>query len=145
MEHKSDPIAVNAYLGKLRPDRRHAIEWVRERIGAIWPGIQEGISDRIPAYLLDGHPFLSIADRKNYIALYIVPHDLLHVFRTELRQYDHGRSCIRFKKLDPQLMTLIERIIRYTGSQLSTSRYFKGPNEGTAELAEAERESDRSS
>jgi len=143
MEHKSDPIAVDAYLETLRQDRRHAIEWIREQIGSIWPGIQERISDRIPTYLLDGHPFLSIADRKNYIALYIVPHDLLNVFRTELRQYDHGRSCIRFKKLDPPLMALIERIIRYTGSQLSTSRYFKDPAEGTAELAGAEKQSDR--
>ena len=59
------------------------------------------------------------------MVLYIVPHDLLNVFRTDLRQYDHGRSCIRFKRLDPQFFDLIERVIRYTGSQLSTSRFYK--------------------
>ncbi len=122
---KPPPTKADAYYKGLTEERHEQLSLVRNKILDIWPEAEEVMMNGIPAYLLNGHPFLSLANRKNYIALYIVPYDLLNVFKTELRQYDHGRSCIRFKKIDSQLMGLLERIIRYTGDQLSASRYHK--------------------
>ncbi|MDQ3101252.1 MAG: DUF1801 domain-containing protein [Bacteroidota bacterium] len=118
-------VNCDRYFDDLPEDRRALLGRVRRSIERIWPHVDERLVAGIPTYHLDGHPLLSMADRKNYIALYIVPHDLLNAFKTELRQYDHGRSCIRFKKLDQALFELIERIIMYTGSQLNTSKFFK--------------------
>lgn len=121
----SSTVTTDAYFDGLSEDRKPLLKKIRKAIFRIWPKADEQIMKGIPTYMLDGSPFLSMASRKNYVALYIVPHDLLNVFKTELRQYDHGRSCIRFKKLDPSLFDLIERIVMYTGSQLSTSKFFK--------------------
>ena len=116
---------VENYLDLLSAERREMFDRLRWAIFRNCPNAEEELAGGMPAYRLHDHPFLSIADRKNYVALYIVPHDLLNAFKTELRQYDHGRSCIRFKKLDPGFFDLLERIIRYTGGQLSTSRFYK--------------------
>jgi uncharacterized protein YdhG (YjbR/CyaY superfamily) len=119
---------VDGYLAALNDDRRHTMTQLREMVFEIWPDAVENMGMKLPTYHLNGHAFLYMADRKNYIAVYVVAHDLLNAFKTELRQYDHGRSCIRFKKLDGPLRSLLGRIIRYTGGQLSTSRYFKNGN-----------------
>jgi uncharacterized protein YdhG (YjbR/CyaY superfamily) len=121
----SKTVTLKNYLDVLPPERREVLELLRESIFRICPEVEETMSAGMPTFTLHGHPFLSLASRKNYVALYIVPHDLLNAFKTELRQYDHGRSCIRFKRLDPKFLGLLERIIRYTGSQLSTSKFFK--------------------
>ncbi len=118
-------ISVDAHLAALPPDRREILQRVRQAIFRIHPEVTERMAAGIPSFFLEDHAFLSIASRKNYIALYIVPHDLLNVFKTDLRQYDHGRSCIRFKRLDPPFFELIQQIVRYTGSQLSTSKFYK--------------------
>ncbi len=56
------------------------------------------------------------------MALYILPHDLLHAFKKDLLVYDRGRSCIRFKRLEADTLDLFDRIIKYTGSQMHESQ-----------------------
>ena len=43
---------------------------------------------------------------------------------------DHGRSCIRFKRLGlQQLLDLFDRVLKYTGTRLPESVHFgKGSN-----------------
>jgi uncharacterized protein YdhG (YjbR/CyaY superfamily) len=116
-----DGTSTIAFFAGLPPERQGGMLALRRMILEAWPNAGETLVNGSPAYALDGHPFLVLANRKNYIAFQVVPHDLLNVFRTELRKYDHGRSCIRFKRLNDELAELLHRIIVYTGNQLHTS------------------------
>ena len=74
-----------------------------------------------PTYHLDGHALWSLANQKNWMVLYVKPHDLLNAFKKDLLIYDTGRSCIRFKRLSEQTLDLFDRIIKYTGNQMAES------------------------
>lgn len=119
------PEAIADYFEQLTEERRAALKMVRKAVLRIWPSLEEELKGAMLTYSLHGNMLLQLADRKNYMAMYIGPHDLLHAFKSDLRVYDHGRSCIRFKRLDAALMDLIERMIRYTGDQMHTSKFYK--------------------
>jgi uncharacterized protein YdhG (YjbR/CyaY superfamily) len=47
---------------------------------------------------------------KNYFAFYADP-KIVKGFAAELAAYDVGKSCIRFRTLDPALMATLEKIV----------------------------------
>ncbi|MEX1131879.1 MAG: DUF1801 domain-containing protein [Flavobacteriales bacterium] len=115
------------YFAGLAEDRRFALGTIRQMILDIWPSVVEDMSLGMPTYHLDGEAFCAIASQKNFMALYIMPYDLLNAFTLDLRIYDTGKSCIRFKRLEPATLELFDRIIKYTGSQMHTSRFHGKP------------------
>lgn len=112
------------YFAELPEERRNALWKVRQLIMDIWPNVIEDMNFGMPTYHLDGEPFCAIASQKHFMALYIMPYDLLNAFTLDLKVYDTGKSCIRFKRLEQPTLDLFDRIIKYTGSQMATSRYY---------------------
>ncbi len=94
----------------------------------IWPDVHEDMAYNMPTYHLDGEPFCALANQKHFMALYIMPYDLLSAFKNDLIAQDHGRSCIRFKRLTPELLALFDRVIKYTGTRLPESAHFGKAN-----------------
>jgi hypothetical protein len=112
------------YIGQLPPDRKAAIQKLREVILAKLPkGFEETIGYGMLAYVVPhtlypkGYhcdtklplPFINLASQKNFIALYhmgmYADKKLLDWFHSEYPKYckskpDMGKSCIRFKKMD---------------------------------------------
>lgn len=124
---KPSKVTVDAYFNALEEERRETLQRVRGLIHAAWPRIVEDMALGIPTYHLDGEPLCSLAAQKHFMALYIMPYDLLNAFTTDLKVHDTGRSCIRFKRLDDRTTLLFDRIIKYCGTQLATSvHYGKG-------------------
>lgn len=97
---------------------------MRDLVLTVWPNATEDMALGIPTYHLEGEPFCALAGQKHFMVLYIMPYDLLNAFTMDLKIYDTGRSCIRFKHLEPATLDLFERILKYTGGQLSTSIHF---------------------
>ena len=73
------------------------------------------------------HAFCAIADQKRFMAIYLMHYDLLIAFKNELKRFDCGKSCIRFKRIEPELMDLLDRVIKFTGSQMETSIHYGKP------------------
>ena len=115
---------VKDYLESLPEDRHQALSTLRKPIKRIWPGIVEDMTYGMPTYMLDGHALCAIAAQKHFMALYIMPYDLLRAFKNDLLVHDCGKSCIRFKRLEPETLDLFDRILKYTGSQMALSKYF---------------------
>lgn len=78
----------------------------------------------MPTYHLNGAPFCALASQKHYMAIYVLPYDLLDVFRLELLMHDRGRSCIRFKQLSPELTDLLDRMVKYIGTRFEESVHY---------------------
>lgn len=113
---------ANEYFELLDPERREPLLRLRKLILGIWPGIVEDMDRDTPTYHLNGRTLCALANQKHFMALYIIPHDLLNAFKKDLLVFDRGRSCIRFKRLEPGTLDLFDRIIKYTGSQMHESQ-----------------------
>ena len=114
---------ANTYFIDLPEERRKPLVALRELILGIWPHAQEDMAYGMPTYHLDGNALCALANQKHFIAVYIMPYDLLLAFKNDLIVIDHGRSCIRFKHLTPELLDLLDRVIKYTGTRLPESIY----------------------
>ena len=122
---------VAEYLQQLPDDRRAHLTELRELIKTTWPKIKEDMAYGMPTYHLEGHMFCAMANQKHYMSLYIMPYDLLRAFKMELKAYNCGRSCIRFRKLDEEKTIFFERVLKYTGNRFSdSSLYARYANNG---------------
>ncbi len=113
---------AHEYFGELAPDRREQLLHLRGLILGIWPGIVEDMDREMPTYHLDGRMLCALASHKEYMTLYIFPHDLLDAFKKDLLIHRHGRSCLRFRQLEEETQDLFGRIIKYIGSQMHESQ-----------------------
>ncbi|MEO8588892.1 MAG: DUF1801 domain-containing protein [Flavobacteriales bacterium] len=124
---KTAALTTRDYYNELASDRQEALGTVRKLIKRIWPAITEDMSLGMPTFHLEGQALCAVASQKHFMALYIMPYDLLDAFKNDLRIYDRGKSCIRFKHLEPSTVDLFDRIIKYTGSQIGLSRLVDKP------------------
>jgi uncharacterized protein YdhG (YjbR/CyaY superfamily) len=122
------------YYDQLPDDRREHLLDLRDLIKRTWPKIKEDMAYGMPTFHLDGHMFCAIANQKHYMALYIMPYDLLSAFKMELKAYNCGRSCIRFRKLDEEKAFFFERVLKYTGNRFADSALY-GRATGTSRTA----------
>ncbi len=115
---------VNDYLESIPEDRRATLVAIRDMIKGIWPDVVEDMAFGMPTFHLEGQAFCALASQKHFMALYLMHYDLLNAFKHDLMMYDCGKSCIRFKRLEPHTLDLFDRVIKYTGNQMRSSRHF---------------------
>jgi hypothetical protein len=137
---QSKATSVERYLSELPPDRRQAIETVRQVIlqnldDDYEEGMQYGmigyyVPHRVyPAgYHCDPRqplPFAGLASQKNHMALYLMciygDGELKKWFATEWtkrgKKLDMGKSCVRFKRVDDLALDVIGEAIRRVPAQ----------------------------
>ncbi len=115
------------YFERMPEDRREALGTLRGLIKRTWPDSDEDFAYGMPTYHLDGKPVFGLADQKHFMALHVIPYDLLSAFKNELRTMDCGKSCIRFRQLDEATFALLDRVVKYVGSQRHLSRITARP------------------
>ncbi len=125
-----DAATCEAYYEALPEERRDALLQVRDLVKRAFPRVSEQLANGLPTFHLDGTAFCAIGNQKSFMALYVMHHDLLVAFNKDLKAYDRGRSCIRFRRLAPQDLELFDRIIKYTGSRYQDSTVGTEPRRG---------------
>jgi uncharacterized protein YdhG (YjbR/CyaY superfamily) len=106
---KTTPKTMDEYLAMLSGDKRAALERVRRIIRDAVPGIEEGISYRIPAFRLDRKWLLWLGAGANHCAIYGVG----GVDPAELAAYDtSGKGTVRFQPDHPLPATLIRKLVK---------------------------------
>lgn len=133
---QSKAATVEQYLAELPPDRRQAIEAVRQVIlKNLDKDYAEGMSYGMIGYCVPhsvypaGYhcnpkqplPFAALASQKNYMSLYLMPvygegTDDESWFRREWaktgKKLDMGKCCIRFKRVEDLALDVIGEAIR---------------------------------
>lgn len=137
----SKPETPDAYVQQLAPERKEAIEKLRNVLkGNLPDGYVEEISYGMIGYVIpfsiypDGYavkpkvplPLMNLASQKNHIALYhmavgVIP-ELLDWFQSEYPNHsktklDMGKGCIRFKKIDDIPYELIGQLAQKVSVQ----------------------------
>lgn len=76
------------------------------------PDAIESVSYGMPAYKLDGKPFVYFAAFKNHIGLYATPSAHAE-FAKELAKYKQGKGSVQFPLQDPLPLALISRMLKF--------------------------------
>ena len=129
---KSDAKTIQQYLAEMPPERRDAIEKVRETILKNLPkGFEEALNWGMITYQvpLEVYPdtynkkplmYAALANQKNHMAVYLTAiymdeklnQDFEQSYKKTGKRYDVGKSCVRFRKLDDLPLPVIAESIR---------------------------------
>ena len=61
----------------------------------------------------DTGALFALAAQKNYVGLYVMATEALKDMAAELEAVDHGKGCLRFKKLERVPTETIEKLLAY--------------------------------
>jgi hypothetical protein len=145
---QSKATTVAQYLRELPPERRAAIEAVREvLLASLDPDIEEGMSYGMICYSVPHRiyppgyhcnpkqalPFAGLASQKHYMSLYLMtvygegPHWKL--FEKEWartgKKLDMGKCCLRFRRLEDLALDVIGRVVREVSAADYVRNYEK--------------------
>ena len=107
---KSSAQSVEAYLAELPPERRAALQTLRELIRETLPAAAETMRYGMAAYERDGAVICGLASQRRHMALYVCDGPIAR-HKARLGKLDCGKGCIRFKRLDQLPMAVIRDIL----------------------------------
>jgi uncharacterized protein YdhG (YjbR/CyaY superfamily) len=113
-------VEVDAYLEKLEPERRRALEALREIILESALEAEESMKYRMPTYG-DDLVVCAMAAQKYYMSLYLDT-ELVEKYRSKLDHLNLGKSCVRFRKLEDLPLDVIQKILKETVQKQSALR-----------------------
>ncbi len=129
---RSEAATVEDYLAELDPERKDALNKVRQTILDNLPaGYEEVMNWGMITYQvpLEVHPdtynkkplmYAALASQKNHMAVYLtgiyldpgLQKDFEKKYRATGKRYDVGKSCVRFRKLEDLPLDLIAESIQ---------------------------------
>lgn len=146
---QSKSTTVEGYLKELTPERREAIEVVRQTILNHLPdGYEETMQYGMITYVVPlstyptGYldkkdvplPYVGLASQKNYMAVYLdgiysgaALHDwFVSEYKKTGKKLDMGKVCVRFKKLDDLPLELIGKVVAKVQVKDHIATYERG-------------------
>ncbi len=106
-------MTAQEYYDAVSAERQEDMEKVRTLIKRVFPEAAETMAYRLPTYVVDQETVVSLASQKSYMALYFCYYDLLKEFSEELKQFNCGKSCVRFKRLEEGHFETFEKILKH--------------------------------
>src|SRR5207253_5992916 len=92
--------------------RRH-MQKLRAAIRAVAPGAVESFGYGMPAFTLDGKPFVWYAAWKHHSSFYPLSKETLRALEAELEGYEtSGKGTIRFRLDEPPPPALVRRLVK---------------------------------
>lgn len=118
-------MTVDEYYQSIPKDRAEQLQELRKVIDTVFPNVVEDMSYNLPTFSYNNFKMCAIASQKNYMALYVMNYDLLAHFKVELKNFNCGKSCIRFKKLDDGTLYLLKKILFFLKENIKNSQFYK--------------------
>jgi uncharacterized protein YdhG (YjbR/CyaY superfamily) len=103
---------VDRYLAKVPEQHRATLEKLRKTIRAAAPRASEGISYGIPAFRIEGRPFIWYAAWKNHCSLYPLSDSVLEAHAKHLKGYSTAKGTIRFAPDKPLPAAFVRDLVK---------------------------------
>lgn len=116
---RAKPKDVDAYLARLDPGQRKALETVRRRIHAAQPGVTESISYGIPFFKLDGKGLVSLGAAKGHCSLYVMSPRFMAANQPLFAGLDVKGVTIRFPEDKPLSAAFVKTLVRARAEEVS--------------------------
>jgi uncharacterized protein YdhG (YjbR/CyaY superfamily) len=106
-------LQVRNYLAALAAESRQHVRQLREAIRAAAPGAVESFGYGMPAFSLDGKPFVWYAAWKSHCSFYPISEAAKRALAGELEGYEtSGKGTIRFRLDEPLPTALVKRLVK---------------------------------
>lgn len=116
---KQPSLQVRSYLAALPAEARRQVQKLREAIRAAAPEAAESFGYGMPAFALDGKPFVWYAAWKHHSSLYPLSKATASALGAELKGYEiSGKGTIRFRLDEPLPTALVTRLVRARMAEL---------------------------
>lgn len=102
---------VDAYLAKVEPAKRAALETLRRQLHAAAPGAEETMSYGIPHLHRDGMALVAFATAKNHCGFYPCSSTTVEAFKADLTAFETSKGTIRFTPDHPIPEPLLRRLV----------------------------------
>lgn len=119
--NKSDP---EAYIASAPEERVEGLSAIRKMVKKHCKSYTESMAYGMPTYDQDGEIIFAFASQKNYMAFYACHYDLLEALPEVTDKYNCGKSCIRFKKADKELIRDLEKVVKHIKKNVKESQYY---------------------
>jgi uncharacterized protein YdhG (YjbR/CyaY superfamily) len=120
---KQPSLQVQTYLAALPADTRKRVQELREVIRAAAPGAVESFGYGMPAFSLDGKPFVWYAAWKRHSSFYPLSQASTRALAAELEGYEiSGKGTIRFRLDQPLPTALVRRLVKARIAELRKKR-----------------------
>lgn len=104
------PATIDAYLARVPPDQREALQHLREVIRSAAPLAEELISYQIPTFKQDGM-LVAFAAAKAHCALYALHPTLIEAHAEALKDFSTSTGTIRFTPAKPIPDELVRKLV----------------------------------
>ena len=103
--------SVDAYLAKLPPPKRAALQRLRKLIAAAAPGAEETMSYGIPAYKVDGRIFVWFAAFARHVSLFPGA-SVVAANQAALKSFTTSKGTVRFQLDEDPPAALVTRLLK---------------------------------
>lgn len=107
---KTNYQSIDDYISGFDAADRAALQAIRESIHAAVPGAEEAISYQLPAFRFHGWIFYFSAYADHYAISCPPPFTVYETFKNELIAYEMTKTAVKFSKLRPMPLELIQQM-----------------------------------
>jgi uncharacterized protein YdhG (YjbR/CyaY superfamily) len=116
-------LKVEAYLAARPAKAREHLQALRAAIGGAARGLVESFGYGMPAFSLDGKPFIWYAAWKRHCSLYPVSSETLLALAAEVEGYETtGKGTIQFPLDQPVPTALVKRLVKARIAEVRAKR-----------------------
>jgi uncharacterized protein YdhG (YjbR/CyaY superfamily) len=108
----SKPRTIDEYLAGVSAEQQIVLAKLRETIHTVAPKAEECISYGIPAFRLNGRPFVFFGAWANHCSFYPGSSTTLKKFRGDLKGFQITKGTIRFSPDNPLPTTLVKKLVK---------------------------------